>query len=136
MSAQNVEAVSRIYEAIARRDIPAFLGALDPAVELSSPETLPYGGTYHGPQEVGEKYFAGFLQHVDDDFELIADEYLDAGDTVIAIGRLRGRARQSGASFEVASFMVWTLQGGKVIRQRYMLDTAEVLKALRAEAVA
>ena len=136
MSAQNVEAVQRIYEAIARRDIPAFLGALDPEVELSSPEALPYGGTYRGPQEVGEKYFGGFLQHVDGDFELIADEYFDCGDTVIALGCLRGRARESRAPFEAVSFMVWTLRDGKVVRQRYMLDTAEVLKALRAEAVA
>ena len=136
MSAQNVEAVRNIYEAIARRDIPAFLGALDPVVELSSPKALPYGGTYRGPEEVGERYFASFLQHVDDDFELIADEYFDAGDTVIAIGRLRGRARESGAPFEALSFMVWTLRDGKVVRQRYMLDTATVLKALQAEAVA
>ena len=136
MSVQNVEAVRSIYDAIARRDIPAFLGALDPGVELISPEALPYGGTYHGPQEVGEKYFAGFLRNVDDDFELIAEEYFDAGDTVIALGRLRGRARESGTPFEAVSFMAWTLRDGKVVRQRYMLDTAEVLKALQAEAVA
>ena len=136
MSAQNVEAVRGIYDAIARRDIPAFLGALDPEVELTSPDMLPYGGTYRGPQEVGEKYFAGFLQHVDDDFELIADEYFDAGHTVIAIGRLRGRARARGTPFEAASFMVWTLRDGRVVRQRYMLDTAAVLKALEADAVA
>lgn len=132
MSAQNVEVVRGIYEAIASGDVPAFLGALDPEVELRSPESLPYGGTYRGPQEVGERYFGTFMQ-LFEEFRFEADELIDAGDRVIGIARLSGRARESGATFETLSLQVWTVRDGKVAQLVYMVDTAKVLAALSGE---
>lgn len=134
MSEQNVHVVRRIYEAIAKGDVPAFLGALDPNVEWRSPESLPYGGTYRGPQDVGERYFGGFMTHVED-FRLEADEMIDAGDRVAVVGRLTGRARETGASFETPSLQLWTVDGGRVTSLVYMIDTAKVLGALRGEPV-
>jgi uncharacterized protein len=132
MSQQNVEIVRGIYGAIAARDIPAFLGALSPEVEWLAPESLPYGGTHVGPQAVGEQYFAGFMTHVDDDFQLEAEDFLDAGDHVVVIARLSGRARGSGAEFEVPSLQVWSLHEGQVSRMRYLVDTATLLRAIES----
>lgn len=135
VSEQNVQIVRGIYRAIASRDIPAFLGALAPEVEWLSPESLPYGGTHVGPQAVGEQYFAGFMTHVDDDFRLEAEEFLDAEDHVVVIARLSGRARGNGAEFEVPSLQVWSLHDGKVSRMRYLVDTAKLLRAIEGNPV-
>lgn len=135
MSEQNVQVVRGIYEAIASRNIPAVLGALAPDVEWLSPESLPYGGTHVGPQAVGEQYFGGFMTYVDDDFRLEAEDFLDAGDHVVVIARLSGRARGSGAQFDVPSLQVWSLHDEKVSRMRYLVDTAQVLNAIQGEPV-
>jgi ketosteroid isomerase-like protein len=135
LSEHNVQIVRGIYEAIASRDIPAVLGALAPDVEWLSPESLPYGGTHVGPQAVGERYFGGFMTHVDDDFRLEAEDFLDAGDHVVVIARLSGRARGNGAQFDVPSLQVWSLHDEKVSRMRYLVDTAQVMHAIQGEPV-
>jgi hypothetical protein len=135
LSEHNVQVVRGIYEAIASRNIPAVLGALAPDVEWLSPESLPYGGTHVGPQAVGERYFGGFMTHVDDDFRLEAEDFLDAGDHVVVIARLSGRARGSGAQFDVPSLQVWSVHDEKVSRMRYLVDTAQVLHAIQGEPV-
>jgi ketosteroid isomerase-like protein len=133
LSEQNVQVVQGIYRAFASRDIPAFLGALSPDVEWISPESLPYGGTYVGPQAVGEQYFGGFMTHVGDDFRLEAERFIDAGDDVVVVARLSGRARETGAEFDAPSLQVWSLHDGKVSALRYLIDTAQVIRAIEGQ---
>lgn len=130
MAETQVEAAGRFLAALIGRDMPAAMALLDPEVEWVAPRSLPYGGIFHGPRAVAEGYFGRFLEHVDDDFELIVDELLDAGDHVAARLRLRGHGRLSGQPFEVASLNVLTLRDGRVARLEYQLDTAVVLRAL------
>jgi uncharacterized protein len=135
VSEENVQLVREIYEAIAARDIPGFLGRLAPDVEWSSPESLPWGGTHRGPEAVGQEYFAGFLARVDDDFQLEADELYDAGNSVAVTGRLTGRAREGGTPFQTPSIQIWTMRDGAVSKMRYAVDTAAVLKAIEGQPV-
>ncbi len=90
MNKGNAATVGEFFSAVQRRDLSAALAVLDSDVEWVAPASLPYGGCYRGPQEVATRYFPGFLEHVDDDFELLADEVTQAGERVVVRGRLRG----------------------------------------------
>lgn len=48
----NVEAVSKLYEAFGRGDVPAVLAALDTEIEWTEAEGFPTGGTYKGHDAV------------------------------------------------------------------------------------
>ena len=136
MTQSNSAAVSESFSAVARRDIPGALALLDPDVEWVAPASLPYGGRYKGPQEVATRYFPGFLEQVDDDFELHADEVAEAGEWVVVRGRLRGHGRLSGTPFELPLVQLWSFRGGLATRLEYQLDTAALLAAVEARAPA
>jgi uncharacterized protein len=48
MSQQNVEAVKRLFDAVARRDQAALREAYHPEIVIHEAPSLPYGGEYHG----------------------------------------------------------------------------------------
>jgi ketosteroid isomerase-like protein len=134
MSRRDVSVVEEFLAALKRRDMPAALALLDGDVEWVAPRSLPYGGAFHGPREVAEGYFRGFLEHVDDDFDLIVDELIDTGDRVVGRLRLRGHGRLSGQPFEVPAVDVLTVRAGRVSRLEYHIDTASMLRALELPA--
>ena len=136
MSKSNAASVHEFVAAVGRRDIPGALALLDPGVEWVAPASLPYGGRYSGPEEVATRYFPGFFEHVDDDFELLADEVTEADDRVVVRGRLRGHGRLSGTAFELPLVQLWSLRDGKATRLEYHTDTAVLLAAVEARPVA
>ena len=56
-------------------------------------------------------------------------EVRDLGERVVAIGRLRGRGKESGALTESALAWIVDFEGGKVIRVREYLDPEKALEA-------
>ena len=60
------------------------------------------------------------------------DDFLDAGDRVVVLGRMRGRAKSSGAEFEVEFAHVWALTDGVPSWFRGYFDTGPILAALQA----
>lgn len=136
MTEQNAAAVEDFFSAVARRDIPTALALLHDEVEWVAPASLPYGGRYEGPQEVATGYFRGFLEHVDDDFELHADEVIAAGERVVVRARLQGHGRLSGTPFELPVVQLWSFADGRATRLEYQLDTAALLDAVEARSAA
>ena len=65
------------------------------------------------------------------DFEVTAEEFLDAGDRVVVTARHRGRGRESGAMVDARFYLVYTLRHGKVIRADEYADRAAALEAAR-----
>jgi ketosteroid isomerase-like protein len=97
-------------------------------IELTLPDPLPWGGTHHGHD--GVRSFARiFRDHVEGPWA-DPDDFLDAGDRIVVLGRLRGRARESGEDFEVGFAHVWTLSDGIVSRAQLYYDSAPILAAL------
>jgi hypothetical protein len=58
MSRQNVNLVQSLYEAFARGDIPAILGAMDPDIVWDIPQApdYPLGGIHRGPQGIANEF--------------------------------------------------------------------------------
>jgi uncharacterized protein len=123
--------IRAIYEHIAARNIPAVLDILDPRIDWIAPDSLPYGGTYHG-HEGFQRYLAHALTHLDDDFQVVPDRVLADGEDVVVTGTLSGRARATGKPIDAPFVHLWTLDGGRATHMRYVIDTATVLDALAA----
>ena len=126
----NVELVKRSYEAFARDDMDGVLGDMDPDIEWHQAQGLPHGGFYKGLDEVRRNIFDPLDEEWWDEFTATPDEFLDAGDEVVVIGRYRGTAKQTGKALDVPFVHVWTIAGDKAVRFRQFLDTAGWVDAL------
>jgi uncharacterized protein len=135
MSQENIDALRRGYEAFTRGDIDAaFQNFADDIVWRGTGESVPAGGTYHGIDEIKNKWlpefgatYQGFHQNV--------DELLDCGDCVVALGT--GRFTAGGEEIEGDFCHVWKYNDeGKVIEARFFGDTAQTLQALQKQQAA
>ena len=128
MASEDLSAVRDAYDAFDRHDVDGLLALLSHNVEWHAPEILPWGGTRHGRDGVAT-YFDLLDDHVEDGWG-DPDEYLDAGERVIVLGRLRGRARATGREFEARFVHVWDFQDGVAVTFDSIVDSAAVLSAL------
>ena len=129
MSQQDVDTIRGAYEAFARQDIPAVLDVMDDSIEWQTPESLPFGGSFRGREEV-----AGFFGTLPEHFgELNVEpaEFLDAGDHVVVIGEHRARGK-GGEEFTAPWAMVWTMRDGKAVAFREYTDTVVINDGLKA----
>jgi ketosteroid isomerase-like protein len=128
VAADETAAVRRIYAAFARWDVDEMLRDVTHDFELIVPPAVPFGGTRHGPEAI--RTFARiFRDHVDGGFA-DPDDFLDAGDRMVVLGRMRGRGRSTGRDFEAHFAHVWTFSDGVPSRCRSYFDSAPILEAL------
>ena len=129
MSEDEIKSLRRVYEALSRWDVEGFVSDVSHDFELISPDTVPWGGPRHGHD--GMRTFAAiFQEHIEGPWA-DADDFVDAGDRIVVLGRLRGRARASGEEFEVPFAHVWSLSEGVPSRCRSYYDTAPIMAVLR-----
>jgi len=123
MAKQDVETARTAYEAFNRGDIPAVLTALDADVEWVEPGggRAPKG-TFRGPQRVAGDVFAKVPEHFER-FEAGAEQYIDAGATVVVVGRFRGRSK-SGRDMDLPFAHVWQMRDGKATRFENFAEAA------------
>ena len=128
MSKENVEALARGYERF--RETGDFLDELfDPEFvwDMSTFRGWPEAQTYSGVE--GAREFMTNWVDAWDDWELEVEALHDAGDSVVAIIRQRGRAKSTGMLVDMHFAQVWTFRDGKQIRMQAYDDPAEALRA-------
>ena len=125
-----LNSVKAVYDAFAKGDIPAVLGFLRPDIEWTEAEGFPYGGTYHGPNAVLSGVFMR-LGTEWDGFAAVPDEFIDAGDTIVALGEYSGKYKATGKSFQAKFAHVWKINDGKAARFTQYVDTLLVHRALQ-----
>jgi ketosteroid isomerase-like protein len=128
MSQENVEIVRRAFEAHQRREDEAIFDLYDPAIEIEDDPTVPLPTGYCGYKGVKD-YFRDRVavfpsQHVE------VEEWIDAGDEIIAVLHFRVRGRQSGIPLEFRQAHAWTVQNGKLTRLRIYRGKSEALEAV------
>jgi hypothetical protein len=128
---KNAEVIQGAYDAFAKGDIPAVLGAFDPNIEWTEPHGLPYAGTYNGPDAVLQGVFMKIGTEWDG-FTVVPSELVDGGDTVVALGTLSGTYKATGKAVRVPFAHLWKLRDGKAIKFHQHTDTAIVQEALKA----
>ena len=125
----NGEIIKGMYDAFAKGDVPAVLGAFDENIEWNEAEGFMYGGKYNGPGAVLENVFMK-LGTEWEGFSAVPDEILDAGDNIVALGNYSGKYKESSKSMKVPFAHVWTLRDGKIVKFVQYTDTLKVSEAL------
>lgn len=131
MSQENVEVVRRAWEAYMGRDNEAALALYHPKIEADwTASGVPGFGVYRGMEGIQEMFrdwhtaFGEFSNEV--------EEWIDAGDHVIAMVRQHGRGRLSGVPVEMLEAHVWTIRDGKLWRLRVYPSRSQALEGIGA----
>ena len=126
----NLDKIKAVYDAFAKGDIPSVLATLSADIEWTEAEGFPYGGTYRGPKAVLEGVFMR-LGSEWIGFAAVPDEFIDAGDVVVALGKYSGAYKATGKNFQANFAHVWRVKDGKAIRFTQYVDTLLVHRALQ-----
>src|SRR5215207_372 len=119
MSQENVEIVRRFIEhSNETRDFPWEL--VDPEIVYVIDPPAWLAGTYRGHAELKDA-----LRHT---WEV--DEFVDAGDSVVALGAAHVRGALSGATAVQTGASVNRVRDGRIVAVRVYLNHAEALEAL------
>ena len=134
MSHENVALVKGIYEAFGAGDVPAVLGAMSGDIVWNEAENFPLAdrNPYVGPDAIVQGVFAR-LGSDWEGFTVVPEEYLDAGDTVVMLGRYRGTCRATGRAVNAQLAHVWRIEGGKAKDFRQLTDTLQFALATATE---
>jgi ketosteroid isomerase-like protein len=133
MSAENVDIVRRVYEAVARRDTTSVLDLYDAEVVWDASRGTPLGeltgeSVYHGHEGLRD-WFRQWYEA----WETLEDtchELIDAGDQVVSVSTVRARGRSSGLDVEFPNRVgVWKIADGKIVSVVWVPSREEALKA-------
>lgn len=125
----NIEIVQELYRAFRKQDYDAFRRITTEDIEWVQNEGFPDGTTHFGASEVIEGVFKANNNNWED-FAYHIEEFLDAGNSVIVIGRYTGQNRISGKSMSAAASHVYDIRDGKVYRFRMFADTKKIWDAI------
>ena len=133
MSKENVELVQAIYAAFGAGDVPGVVGRMSPEIVWNEAENFPYAdrNPYLGPEAILTGVFAR-LGTDWDGFAAVPDEYLDAGDTVVVLGRYHGTFKATGETLDAQLVHVWRLEDGKAVAFQQYTDTLQAARAIGA----
>jgi ketosteroid isomerase-like protein len=133
VSQQNVETIRALYAAFAKGDVPTVLGAFAPDAEWREADNFIYadGNPYVGPGAILQGVFMRLATEWDG-FAATPEQFLDAGDSVIATGRYTAVHKTTGKSIDAQFAHFWTLENSKVTRFQQYADTLQVARAVTA----
>jgi ketosteroid isomerase-like protein len=128
MAQDNVDVVQGAWDAFGRGDIDAVLEAISPSAETRVPESLPWGGTYAGPD--GFQEFLAKLEASFQAFSTTPQKVLGADDNhVVVLAKTKGRTK-GGDAVEATTIWIYQLRDGKIADAESFSDTAHLLEAL------
>ena len=127
MSQQNVEVARRLVEAWTQNDLDLALELSDPEVVIDRSNSIADARIYRGREEA-ERFWNDWTDAWKE-FRWEVDEYIDAGEHVVVIGRFHGRGAASGAEVNANFSQVFTFRAGKLIRTHLFQSRAEAMEA-------
>ena len=133
MSQQNVELIRAIYAAFETGDVAGVIARMSPGLVWNEAENFPYadGNPYRGPEAILSGVF-GRLGGDWNGFAAVPREFLDAGDTVVVLGRYCGTFKASGKAIDAQFAHVWRVDDGKAVAFQQYTDTLQAARATGA----
>jgi len=128
MSQENVEAVRAAMQAFNRRDGETFGAFLADDAEIVPVRAVVEGTVYRGP-DAGAQYCAA-VEASWENLRWEVEEIRDGGEWVIALGRIRGSGRGSGAVIDARAGWVARFRDGLVTNFHTYADRTEALEAV------
>jgi ketosteroid isomerase-like protein len=127
-AAKNLAIVQALYAALGKGDGDRVLEILHPEVEWIQNEGFPGGGRFVGADQVYEKVFNRLVDEWDG-WQAEVGRWLDAGESVVALGAYRGTFRETGKTMRAAFAHVYWLRDGRIVRFEQYADTAKIAEA-------
>ena len=127
MSEENAERLRRVIDAFNQREGANFDQLLAADAEIVPVRAAVEGTTYRG-ESAGSQYCAA----VDDSWESLAwevDEIHQAGDMAVAVGHIRGKGRETGATIDTSGGWVAQFEDGLITRFRTYTNRKDALAA-------
>jgi ketosteroid isomerase-like protein len=133
MQSENLALIKAIYQAFASGDIPGVVARMAPEMEWREAENFPYadGNPYRGPDAILGGVFARLASEWDG-FAALPEQFLDAGDRIVVLGRYRGTFKATGRGIDAEMAHIWQVENGKAVRFRQLVDTLHVARATGA----
>ena len=135
---RNTQVVKDAFAAFVRGDIAAIIDVLDDNVMwrgvIGTEGVLPQAGLRKGRAAVAQ-----FFEQVDATLtfeQFDPREYVAQGESVVAIGRYRARTKPGGALVDSDFVMLFTIRDGRITGFREFADSAQIVRAYSAVAVA
>src|SRR3954453_24053862 len=128
MSRENVDVVRHFLEAYNGRDLERMIELMDPSFEFRS-RFVGIESVHRASEGFPRAYFE-MLDEPYEHFQVVLDEYIDAGAAVVAVGRALWRGKASGAEGETPVVPTFWLRAGKVLRAETSADRTEGLEAV------
>jgi uncharacterized protein len=127
MPSDNVDVIEAAWAAFGKGDLDGATGVAAPEAEIRAPESLPWGGTYIGPE--GFRELLGKLLGNFEQFKATPEKVLGADDDhVVVVARINARA--NGGQIEQRAVWVYKMRDGQVVDAEAQTDTARILDAL------
>jgi ketosteroid isomerase-like protein len=126
---ENADAVKERWADFAKGDLDGAVSTTDENAEIRIPDTLPWGGTYRGPE--GFKEMIGkFLSNFESvDPQPTAFLEADDGETVVVVVEGGGKTK-SGNELSGRSVWLYKVNGEKLTGAEFFGDTAQARDAL------
>jgi len=103
------------------------LFADDACIIFHGPANNPMAGQYKGREGVAQ-FFATIGEFVEME-HFAAEEFIDAGATVVVLGRERSKVKATGKIFDVPWVQIWRTQDGKITELTDFFDTGSMAEA-------
>ena len=127
----NADVIRGVYAAFQKGDIPAVLGAMAPDIVWNEAENFPYAdkNPYIGPDAILAGVFAR-LGGEWDGFSVKEAELIDAGDTIVTLGRYGGAPKATGNKINAQFAHIWKFKNGKIVSFQQYTDTLQTMLAM------
>jgi uncharacterized protein len=129
MSQESVEVLRRAYAAFNREDLGTVLEIFDSDIEWNASDVFfDQPRTYHGRRAWQEEFLRDLME-VFDGYRAEPEEFIDAGEQVVAVVRVGGPGRRSGAEAMARVGHVVTLRDGRITRFTEFKEPGDALEA-------
>ena len=133
MSKANLDLVRAVYAAREKGDVAGIGRNMAPDIEWNEAEGFPFadGNPYCGPDAIitgifqrGKAEWDGLCPH--------PTEFLDAGDTIVVLGRYKGIHRITGRQLDAQLAHIWRIRDGAIIGFQQYTDTMQAAQVTGA----
>ena len=129
MAKDNVDVIQGAWDAFARGDVDAATSIMAPDGEVAAPESLPWGGTYTGPE--GFRDMMDLLLAHFREFKAVPVKVLGADDDhVVVVASVSGRTSSGKRLRDNLAIWIYQLRDGQVRSAQALTDTVRVRDAL------
>jgi len=124
----NADVIKSGWEAFGRQDLDGATANFDDDAEVVVPESLPWGGTYRGPD--GFKQMVGQFLSQFEDFRPTIDGVFEAEDDLVVVPLDTWGRSKTGKEMSSRAVWLYRLRNSKVVRAEIFPDTADTLEAV------